>query len=880
MNNIDDVLELLKKSDEEILKNAESLFNDIKELKSNVESSSELGYKNIDNSLNTLKDFLEEKNYEIENNESLKNKKEFELNELYYQKIVNMKNDLFDYSIKQSDILQDSFNIFSNSKNKIFEEYKNILKSSNTNVNEKFNNISKTIDEYNGFLSKSVNDLESNFNKILVKYSNIFKSISSSFIDDYDKYIKIKNMYDEELNDSLNVIVNNELDDVNLKLDLKSIFDKRLVKLYDYYKTSLNKELQRLDFIYNKTNIELSKHINKLIKKNLDIIKKLEEKEIYELINKDRNISKYVKEININKSINFSEYLYSLIKDAREKEYEDNKKKIFDKYNQILFDTNSKKEIINLLSNENKYYFILQNKDLSEKLLLVYNDTFKDITLRKLNELQKLNNKEIKTICDLYINKNELIYNLNNISNDFKKKLELKTNDLNNRLLLFKNSNINNLNNDLKSIDSINSKNEIFNNKLKLDFECARINTKYLIEKSNLKLAYDLSLIEKDISLVKPNFELKKIFDQYEALKKSYETLYESQKTLLEKSKERYELMDLSNIKYANSLIKNKTLISKQMIELSLKEYELKINVLNSVAESSKKYTKAQIDNINKYYLDRINDLNNLKDIEIKSIIDVLDSNNQIKIEVIKSKYQKLQDDIQKMLDNDENIIFENDNIKILNETINKGFDDASIIKDKEINISNESLVKAKNNFDSILDSLKQTPIDYTSSFDQYEKTYNSIMKRITDKYDNESKEFKDKIYSINNSYNYKYYIDKFKELDDAHEKELNEAIQTYKKDKDIINNNIINDLNTLTDNSLENEIVQKYNKIQNDSYNKLLKDNEVLKDNENLALNKNISLYNQDYQSLLNRLEKVKYYNKNNLKLFKKIIIKTKHKN
>jgi len=877
MNSIDETLDLLENSNNSILDNAKNLFDDIKNLNDKVKSSSSDTYKNIDLSLNSLKDFLDDKNYQIENNELLRETKELELNTSYYKTIVDMKNDLFNYSLKSSDELIDSFDNFINNKNELTNKYLNLFNlifDNNNNLNLHIIDLTK---KSNDNIINIISNTSTNYKIALNKYLTSSDNIISSFINKYDAYkneiIKDKN----ELSDNLKIIFeNSNIFNNGEYSDILSILNKKFLKYYDFYKSSVNKELEKLDATYNKESKIIKKHINKLVKDNLNNLKVNESLDIESTINNDEIIRKYASLIEITPEISLSEYLFTTINEKRINNYIKDKQEIVNKYKSIFNEFENKQELFKFINNQDKYLLFLENKDLTEKLLSLYNNLYFKFINKRTNSLNSLFVDEINSIKELESLKALFIKDLNeiqiNFNNNISNEINVYKNNVNNSLCKY-NSLINSSYNEIDYYDNFNSK---LNNLLNYKIESSSINTKYIIEKSNLKLSYDLSKIEKDLSLIKPNFELKKLIDSYESLKKTYETIYNSEKELLEKSKERNELLDLSNYRYAHSFIKNKTLISKEMIELAEKEYEIRLNILNSVLSSSKKFNKQQIDNINKIYLDKIDSLNNLKDIEIKSILDELDNKNIKEIDTIKNKYIKLQNDIEYHILNDPNIIYEKENIEIINESILEGIEKAGDLKEKTLKVTNDSLMKAKNNFDAIIDSLNNEPIDYNSSLESYSNTFIKCMNRINEKFNIESKPINEKIQRINDSYSLNEFYKKYNELDSKHKKELNTLKDVYLSNYQLLSCDNENNITEFNYEFIENNINNDNNSKINEIYKNQLKD---IQDKYKNSLKEHKEMIAKDGKLISSNLNKLNRYNKNNIKLLKKVLTKYKQK-
>lgn len=321
---------------------------------------------------------------------------------------------------------------------------------------------------------------------------------------------------------------------------------------------------------------------------------------------------------------------------------------------------------------------------------------------------------------------------------------------------------------------------------LNYEIEMAKNHRNYITEKGIVKIAYELYKKSRDLDLLKPRYELTKIISEYDVARKSLETIYKSEMGMLDASKRREELSNISEYEYALSLLKHRLYVSGQLLDMAKAEYQLRIDVLNDEKETSTSYDEHRLDIIVGDYLDQIKELNEIKDVQLTSLLQKMDlygkegakseNENTERMNEVLSSFKETSEHIYALIKHDPEVIGHKDNIKSTNELTIEGIDRAQLIRNRSLEEAVKSMKSIEEQFKDVADSLNGTvTIDYVAAFEQYKLAYLTELDRINDNLDKASSPKIEELNRIAYFYNSERYQKEYDALQKAHQEKTDE---------------------------------------------------------------------------------------------------------
>ncbi len=791
MNNINnelkDVLSTLETFGENIKNNVDTLSKDINALESKIESDSKTSLDEIKSSLSSLKTKIESSVERFTSIEEFRDLEHSKLMIKYYSTIIFLKNDYMNDSLKITDRLNQAFQRYNKERNTFYITINGIMKdhisSTESLIKKCVSFILKSLDRYKDTLSK---------------YSELF---SSSFSEITKELQLVDSIFNKEVT-SLNTRLKNIKDKYSLKVSSKDLLDinftssnsslksfenitieysKKRDKIINDFKANTAKDIERIEYLLLSV---LDKTYSLSLDKDniLDLIKDDEYKDLSsELLKIDKHFSldEFKDVVNqVFKTKNEKDYLF--YKDEL-KNLELSYKKKLELYGYIKAESD---EIVDKLNNESIAFY---NEYANESILKDDYDEFYRYTKERINTLFEY---KIKTLS-LFKTINEITYNYEYeksvIESSFMKEIRDSIIDLDYDINIIKNEAIvktNERNTFMVELDSANKKSLYL-----LDYETEKIHIEkeYRLKKSFLKLAYELFKQEKDIALLDTRVELEKILSEYDAIKSTYEAIYVSQEQLLTKNKERVNMLDISNYDYALSFLKHRTLIAEEMIDLAIKEYTLRVDILNGTRNMAKDYLEKLVLPIIDTYLNDCKELNRIKNEKLEPIIDKLSkrpsgdaTNGEVK--KILDNYNEAIKALTDLLLNDKSIKYAKFESRNIDEAVINSIENAQIIRDQSLKRALEEIERANLEFESIIKSIDQKDIDFDMALEDYKLTYLTNKARLDNKLEKDSVPYLDKINDINNTYNNDDFIKRIDSIERDYEVRCNKLLDEYKK--------------------------------------------------------------------------------------------------
>ena len=875
---IDKTLELLLSRSNLEKDNVLKLSKDITDIETEIENSTIKSYTLVKDSLDKLKNAIKKNSEIIDNEEWNKIDEKAKIKAKYYTTLSSYKDQLLNYHIDNIDDLLLLFDSYTNEKIELIKSITNIFVSTKNETNNFFNNIINII--YNSLFK---------YHEILIKYQKMYseyfrdiekdiKKLSKIYLNLFDNHheemIKIDNEYKDKENSLISILPRYE--EFLSNTDLRENIDKALIgaseilfndyiqrrnRLFDEFNDKANKfilhiELNLLQIFKESYNFEISK------KKIIDIL-------LIENPNEKKDkLSKIIADISTTISIDeFTKTVTSIYKEMFLDIYNEYKEKEKELEKEYLL-TSEKLKANRLL----EYYLLVDNSEAGylesilnteEMNLSIFNSERKAI-IEKIDKYFEYSINEIKVISSfekiykLFEHHKNLItfalnYELSNSIYELKKDLNLEIIKLNykdksNRLLTEKL-----IKGDKLIISLLNYK--VNDN---------RYNRYYFTKKFVIKLAYELYNQNYDMNTLDAKNKLNSIITKYDSMLVSLDTIYETQKELMMRYKSRHELLNLSNYKYALSLLNHRLLIADSLLETTVHEYKLRVDILEDIRSSSKAQANHQMSKVISIYLDDIKEINFLRDSELKNLeteisylknktFDDQDeeyykSQNEQKLISIVEKYDNITKKLNIMLKHDPNIYENTLNIETLDKVTVELINDAQIIRDESLKDALRSIEKSHESFDNLLKSLETTKIDFKLVLDDYELIYKVERQKIESKLNDESDEYIELLRTYNEQYNLDYYYKEYNLLDKEHIAKHNELYNAYKNEIEIIERTSISD--EYNDN-LINESLKYSLSEENKKYEELLKNNTddffSKKDLEQKRFDEEINLINKD---------------------------------
>ena len=788
--NIDSVLELLLKRSDLEKENVLKLSKDVTTLEETIKEDTKKSYTLVKDSLTDLKDTIRSNNEKIENEDWNKVFEKANIKHKYFNTLLSIKNEFLNFSIDSNDDLLFNFDLYNNEKSELIRSIYSLIESRENISSTFYTNITNII--YNSIFK---------YHEILIKYQSIYseyffdierriKDLSKIYLDLFDSHHKeiqdISLKYQEKRDSITSLLPHFEdflSDDNN---DIKEAIDNALTRsievlLNDYV---LKKETLFSELKAKADNLILHIESNLLKTYSSSFNFELSKKELIEtlIINtpkekRDRISSLIMK---ISSSINIDEFentvteIYKNMFDEVYTEYLEKEKELEKEYIEISERLNASRYLEYFLTIKDKDAAFLENALTIENVELSISDSYYNSIRDKIDKYFEYSLNEIKVISSLEKIKVLFNFNKNLITSSLNKEikdvlLELKrditieyeTIKYNERYNEYIISNM--IKDDRLLVASLNYK-----------MNYLRYNRIYFTKKFITKLAYELYKENYNMDTLDVKMKLDTLVSKYSSMLKTFDTLYNTQKELMERSKVRNELLNLSNYKYAYSLLEHRLLISDSLLEASKSEYNLRISILDDIRSSFKNHSDMEISRIVSIYMDDIKEITYLRETEIKSIQSEIKSLNpnddkriyNDKILKINNKYDLIMKKLQEMLQNDP-VVFEN---LSENETLDKVtvefINDAQIIRNESLKESLKSIQKSHESFDRLISSLDVQKIDYDLVLNNYKNLYLSEKKKIEDKLNKESSEYIKLLDEYNKQFNLDYYYKEFNEID------------------------------------------------------------------------------------------------------------------
>jgi len=917
MNNkfFDDTLLLLSNTSNDIKNNVNELSSSIVNLENEINNLTTNSYKELDERITELKKKVEINGIRIDNIDKEEELEKKKLLTEYYKTIVTYKSNFSNFNISNTDTLLNSVDVYTNESNNILNMIESMLNNRN---NYSANILDKTIDvisksltkyssilkEYEVKLSETFSDINNGIikisNDVLKKFDCFFKNdliIKNSYLERKESILnKIPNLRDllTNYNDAYKIIYN-QYD--NLLVD----YEKEYIKSLDAIKNEFIKENSTFIKVINDTVIKAYSFDNITDKKRilLDFLNK----EIY-----DSELENKI--ITINNSVELDNVITDIYKFYNKQAFNEYENRI--KNLEIeLINNKTTLDISKLFIKFNKdktQYPILENELLRNEISKEINNNYKEISLKRLSNIHDLNDYILKELNNLNLIYLTFLRDKDFIINSFKNDLKNIYSVMNKEITLLS---IDNLNNDY--CDKLllkKSLNQFLKVQAQLEYnqKIYKIHHDYISKKSLYKLDYELKKQEKNIELLSPNFKLTKIVTEYETLESQFKLIYDSLTNTLNDSKIRNETLELSTYKYAYSLLNHRLLISKDMLEMAKKEYELRVEILTEIRNTSSSFNNHRYNDIISKYLEQINDLEKLKNIDLNAILSKIEINTNIdskndkkfdknvSLELVKTldEYDKLINGVQNLLKNDKEIKFGELNKTEIDDTIFDGIESAQEIENNSIKVALKSIEKAHEDFHDLIDSLENETINYSKAYESYKTAYDYEHLRLESYLEKESEPYLDEIKKINDKYA-NLSLKEFYNLDKEHDKETNKLFtelldRFYEIDKEYnVNENDFIEKSSIKDIEKE-KYIKEFNIKMEESRNDFLKSEENLKkkylvlfdeeeNNYNNSLSVSLNDYRNNKKDINKKIKTISKNNSNSIKLISRILYKDSKK-
>ncbi|MCR5741693.1 MAG: hypothetical protein K6G38_04470 [Gammaproteobacteria bacterium] len=821
---IDALIALLEKHSTGSIDNVKKLAEDVEYLKNKVYEDTKTTYDSIKDSLEKLKNKVREKDFLINNLDKTQYNDEINIKISYYTTLISMKNEIMNYNIVNLDEVVEAFDEFENSRSSFNRKIEDIFQSSYTITNKTnyelityiYNSLEKELEFFKNYelqVSKILDRISMSTLKIKDAYSELCNSEFEEFTNlklDYEVRIgralnqtidleKMMNDFDGSIDSEKEKLKNNELEIINY---YDSLLDKNYKEFEDQSQSLINQLEKRLseeldvkDVVHNKNIVSSFSSELKKNPKNKKLYSKLEKS-----LDNDE-----LKDIVTHAYKNFQGDLFKEYKDKNkeiEKEYtEAYTKARLDslKYRYMMkvspIDSVVKKYTDNI-DKQKEASSLYQEYILKRYVLL---DQY-NITLIKLSDAIKkieLTYKNDIKLIDLSLKKD-----IKNFNNDFVYDVGCLKEDL-----LFNTSSYN----DLYS--------EIYREELKnlalLEYEIniSKLHRNYVNAKGILYICSALFKNSQELDLLKPRYELIKIIEEYDMSRSVLENSYNSQVEMLNRTKQREELTVMSDYKFAISLLNHRLASIDELLDMTREEYKLRIEVLREIKSDYENYSTDRVDTIIGEYLDKINRLNEIKELNLNSLQQKIkyfsDGSDANYVENIERCNEILEDfkvassKIQKLIKDNPEIKRYKDNINYTNELIINYISANQKIRDDGIREALLSLEKIEDDFDNIITNIynfKST--DYVAAFNEYKLSYLVELNRINEALDTLSSSKIEKLNEIANYYKNDFYKDKYLKHNEEHKKKANELYRALLDKYSEIEN---------SDNLFKNEIDDPY---------------------------------------------------------------------
>ena len=794
---ISSIISSLGESTQEINSNVQKLADTVIDLKQTILDETKNSYEEIKDSLENLKRQVRETESVIDNLEKDEYRDRTQLNIGYFTILVNMKNEIMNYNINNLDSIIEGLDRFDNTRSSFYERLSKVFDETfeGEKINEKdtiefiYNSLNKEIEIYTKY-GILIRDTLNNVKENILKLSNFF-------IASYDLYIsKINENYkDYSTNSSLLLkgissigdLFNSSNIDKQLLNDL-SVRDKMIEdkyqeeseKLFNEFKELSSKQVSHLENILSK---ELS--IDGLFINKEETMSKIKQ-DLIDSSSKDEIIDKLEKALDTNSLSEVITLAYKKLNNETYEAYKEKESKLEKEYELEKAKTRNnhqKTKLVNSVSLEDS---------------IVQNSLFNEETRKKANEL--FNNSLMERIditYDYLKGQARIIESIRNILSEFNYSIDLINLSLSKDI---ETENIT-LEREIKLIKEVvdyatTSHNYFYSNLYKeelknialLDYEIklSRLHRNYITAKGIMVISSKLFEKSRELDLLKPRYELKKIIDEYDISRLALEKALDAEIKILNKTKARQEATSLTNYQYAMSYLEHRLLTASELIDMAIKEYNLRIDVLKDIKDTYSSFDTYRIDSIIGKYLDRIKEMNEIKELDLNSLLQKIEyfskDTDEDKLKNIErcneilSGYKEMNNKIQKLMTSDPEIEYHSENIESFNEVVIDSFDTTKDIRESSLKEAFKSLYAVEDEFNSMitnLDSIKT--IDYTTAFNEYKLSYLIEINRLNKKLDEMSDPKVEELNTIARHYQDNIYKKEFQKLNDEHERLTNE---------------------------------------------------------------------------------------------------------
>lgn len=855
IDELDQVLEQLKSSGAEIKGNVTKLKDEIVNLESNIEKDETSSLNSVKEELSNLKKVVTDANNKIDSMDINEEKERTELRFGYYFTLVNMRSELMNFDINNIDDLLNSFDTYDNEKKTIFQNLKVIIENtikSNTKAFSDLNDIiALTLSDYRDILLKHQKRLFSFFASLKQKITELTK-IYLLLFDEYHKELNDLSASYKTRKESLLAkyprpaqafsekgasLQKNEADNFNnlynILVDEYTAKQDQNYQLFSTEADALIKEMERMlsliltddENLLNNRSIALRQLINRY----------------QESGGKDKTlIFKIEKAVDRNEQAAAITFAFKKLKGDLYNKFLEKEKHLESEFLKKRQELNEKALLSKYLTKENIESSYLEQEiymhNVYQELdVLLYNITDKklDLTFKFMVNQEKIVNAFLKLKLRYNYEKDyiglSLKNELENQSSSLKRQIKSMKAQNEYETALYQNTYI--------EIDKQSKKSLAI---LEYQMKITSLHRKFITAKAISKMSYELYQTEKEMDFLKPRYALDKILTEYDAAKTSFEAVYNSEILLLESSKKRNELSNISNYEYAMSLIKHRVLVATQMMDLAKTEYQLRVNVLNEIRETSKEYSSNRIEHVIAAYLDKIEEINEIKKIRLSSILQMIELHGQnleqkdtniAKTSEILDEVNNAIIEIEGLIKNDPSIIYQEENIERMDYVIVEGMDKAQKIRNQTLVEAVKSLKVIDEESSFLINSLNESSpsIDYISAYNAYKLAYLDELARLDNQLDKDSKPLIEELNRIAFYYNSDRYIKDFKELDNKHKElvnqyylELLDKLQEIEKDHyydpntvTIMNENLAENLYSYVEESKQ-EIGFNHQKMEN----------------------------------------------------------------
>lgn len=813
---IDETLDILSSYDSNIRENIDSLQKQITDLEKASLNKSIESFNDIKEDITSLEDSITKNERKVSKEYERKFEQESLLKVHYFTTLTSIKNDVMSFAIENLDSMESAFDSYHNTTLELKKRLENSLNSlentsiaaseelSNALMNKTLNNYRKSLSDYNNNLSstfssikESIDEIKSLFDSAYSEYREKVNKDKQNFIDlyntIYDNYPSYREILNNKnvLNDRLKEIEQNIIDNYESKQnELFDEFKNESDKQISHYEKVLSKVLDvDEDFFSNKekvlndikSDIVADPNNKKLIQKLEKAIdtESLEEcvTEIYKKLNKD-TYEKYLKE----EKKNEHDFLI---------EFEQTKNKRL--FTDLLL-REDKLKGASLI--ENSVYLRDISKDIDKVFLDYLNKTIanlEEFAIIEINLLSTLKNVVANYKYNTTLYKNQLDFEYKAIAIELIREMSSLIQDETKEYDIFR------ANESLAYAADLKYQ-AILDYEIKLN----RVHRSNVIDKSIVKLAYELSKDSKEIDLLPYRFEYEKIIDTYNINKKSLDVIKDSQVKLLEQSKLREELYNISTLSFLKSFMRHRIEGASQLIDLSKKELELRVEVLNKEKELANGYSEYRINTLIGKYLDEISELNQIKEIKLKSILLKIDSLDDGSMEFkdhmteltneVLTDYNDSANELINLIKNDNEIADFRDDIEGRNEFILNSTDSARLIHNHMLLEGIRNLKIAEGQIDSLFESLNSIDnFDYSVLYKGYLDDYEKDKFRLDDNLDKNITPLLYEIRRIASKYNFTPFYRAYKSICDKHQNEVNGLyLELMNKKTSIDNENML----------------------------------------------------------------------------------------